>query len=897
MILDCYARGGAGDHAAEFEQWVAAAGSADDPELALAASDMLHGPSAVPRWPKPLDALADAESDLRDALPLVPQSRRGAVLKALGEALAWRELLGGPAARAELVGVCEAALAALAPDDAQRRLGVTETLAWARGLPVTDDPEALSPDIRELIARVESDWSSLAAVPSRAWDAAGRASRALQVADPVRALRLLSLQRALPAHAVSNEQWERHFGNVLMLVCRISAPGRLWRAFDSPQDFRLIADEVLAESRQRLRQSEFGAALTLVLLAGAEFHREDVSLRALSRLRETAPGLVSEYGEAYAHVEGNLLISQGINEEHAGDPTAAVRWFLAAADACLAAGITPVLVKAITYIADLVKGGRVSRLAEVSAWCAAYALRVERIAAQDGRAALQRLIRAILAHQLHRGAKAEEVWLLLQAAKGRLLAGLLDQGTSGWTPSQEIRELLGEERALSRRLTELEIPDAGLDAETMVTALMSEYETSRSDASAGALANLRRAIERRIVASVLPGGASPPMTLADARAALGDRTALLVLYEGEWRSEAAATYCLLLSSAGVHVDAAINILQRAGVPWTLIDRQPSTGHGGRTSNPWNAIGGRALVPGTGFLVSAARSGVQEEPAPADISRDGMKSLAELGDGALRVIRRNLPELRAADVNHLIVVPHGAFHFAPLHLAGPAGEPLADHFVVTYLSNLGQLALGPRAPRREGAAVFALSYADQPGLPYLDSSAAEGKMIADLLGVAPILDGRATAPAVIEALERARWVHLRAHGKHDADAAMFQTVFLSPGGGHDGRLRAHEILPLDLHGLDLVTLGACETSLGRVDSADNVWGLAPALLAAGAGAVIGTLWEVSDQASSVFFGHLYRHLTRANSDVVDAFAAAQRGTRQQCPEYRDWGAFYLNGGLR
>lgn len=32
------------------------------------------------------------------------------------------------------------------------------------------------------------------------------------------------------------------------------------------------------------------------------------------------------------------------------------------------------------------------------------------------------------------------------------------------------------------------------------------------------------------------------------------------------------------------------------------------------------------------------------------------------------------------------------------------------------------------------------------------------------------------------------------------------------------------------------------------------------------------------------------------DVTTAFAGAQRETRRKHPEYRDWGAFYLVGGL-
>ena len=86
MILACYGRGPADLHAQAFQDWIAAGFDANpDPELTLAVADFEDGPRRKQglRWPKPLEALALAESDLRSALPLVAERRRGPVLKAL----------------------------------------------------------------------------------------------------------------------------------------------------------------------------------------------------------------------------------------------------------------------------------------------------------------------------------------------------------------------------------------------------------------------------------------------------------------------------------------------------------------------------------------------------------------------------------------------------------------------------------------------------------------------------------------------------------------------------------------------------------------------------------------------------------------------------------------------
>jgi CHAT domain-containing protein len=276
-------------------------------------------------------------------------------------------------------------------------------------------------------------------------------------------------------------------------------------------------------------------------------------------------------------------------------------------------------------------------------------------------------------------------------------------------------------------------------------------------------------------------------------------------------------------------------------------------------------------------------------------------LASAASLYLRPLLDHLDALKAAGKDRLVVVPHGASHFLPIHLLGPEGHPLADGWTVTYAPNACLLAPVRRPPsgaaRRQGAAVLALGYADQPRLAALPSSAAEGQAIGAILGTEPVTDGEATEHALVEALESRRYVHVRAHGQHNVDAPLFQTVFLSPGDGGDGRFRAHEILPLDLRGLELVTLGACETALGRVDLSDNPRGLPAALLLAGAEAVVGTLWEVNAEASSAFFTALYGALVADDSDLIGAFGVAQRATRATYPEYRDWGAFYLVGGCR
>jgi CHAT domain-containing protein len=126
------------------------------------------------------------------------------------------------------------------------------------------------------------------------------------------------------------------------------------------------------------------------------------------------------------------------------------------------------------------------------------------------------------------------------------------------------------------------------------------------------------------------------------------------------------------------------------------------------------------------------------------------------------------------------------------------------------------------------------------------------------------------------------------------APSFQCLYLSPERSSEV-LNAYEILRLDLTGVDLVTLSACETALGRVDLGDNPRGFPASLLIAGVSTIIGTLWPVETNAAKFFFTAFYSRLG-SNVTKCAAFAAAQQATRARLPQYRDWGAFYLIGAV-
>ena len=91
---------------------------------------------------------------------------------------------------------------------------------------------------------------------------------------------------------------------------------------------------------------------------------------------------------------------------------------------------------------------------------------------------------------------------------------------------------------------------------------------------------------------------------------------------------------------------------------------------------------------------------------------------------------------------------------------------------------------------------------------------------------------------------------------------------------DGILTAEEVQSLDLRGTELVVLSACETGLGQGDYGQGVMGLQRAFQAAGARAVVASLWRVDDAATTVLMEQFYTNLWSKKMPKLEALRQAQ-----------------------
>jgi CHAT domain-containing protein/tetratricopeptide (TPR) repeat protein len=95
--------------------------------------------------------------------------------------------------------------------------------------------------------------------------------------------------------------------------------------------------------------------------------------------------------------------------------------------------------------------------------------------------------------------------------------------------------------------------------------------------------------------------------------------------------------------------------------------------------------------------------------------------------------------------------------------------------------------------------------------------------------------------------------------------------------HDGGLLTGEaIAGLDLNGLELAVLSACETGLGEAQVGEGVFGLRRAFHLAGCRNVVASLWKVDDEATCALMALFYRHLwdAKAPKPPLEALRQAQ-----------------------
>ncbi|KAG8742791.1 hypothetical protein FRC10_000901 [Ceratobasidium sp. 414] len=218
------------------------------------------------------------------------------------------------------------------------------------------------------------------------------------------------------------------------------------------------------------------------------------------------------------------------------------------------------------------------------------------------------------------------------------------------------------------------------------------------------------------------------------------------------------------------------------------------------------------------------------------------------------------EVASDQLPHITWCLTGPLAFLPLHAAGDYSTPgctLFDYAISSYTPNLASLLVPPLDfTLFSGSA--AVGQTATPGFSPLPGTEAElGHISLRLNSAMPFtrLEGeKATASAVLAAMEQHSWVHLACHASQDPKKPTASAFHL-----HDGPLDLATITRKRLKHADLAFLSACQTATGDHDLPDEAVHLAAGMIMAGYRRVIATMWSIEDKDAPLVADRFYEYM--------------------------------------
>jgi hypothetical protein len=842
--------------------------------------------------------LSEGAEFLREAASLREGRARARSLKALAQALGRISYFGGEKSNSRIFELTEECLSLFDEKlDAQEISNLVstrkriESLEGANLSAATSDADLSNSDHSTSIEMVRSVadkiLSSEHSFDSRGLDRANTTIWLLRSAHDMAPLDLVTALRACKAAAVlsrNDSEKERAYVYRQTTDC-------LEHAFSqySFLEGALSTADVVARiddlsTRQQWPHAKIAAAIVAAAVLAGFSDREDLGLQLLEQAKERNPEFCSEYLGSFASLSASLMVGVAVNAWNSGRCGTAATMYLSAVDVYLTLNFPTHVISMLCRVLDLVP-----RLAneEINATLASFvnaALNAELI----GPAAVslvQQVLRQLAARFHAAGSgSVNSLILLTQMAKGMCFGQQLQaEGGIDIYQREEIQQALRRIDTLKTQLgSELSFKRPVVKEEQLCSYLQNVEPTSGANPSEK-LRNLMHFVDRK-VATTLLFSMTPTvesiLSPVDIQQVLTSRDVLISYYFAVGRSGKVALYCMLFTSESAHIVVNDEIAEPDG--------------------SWSPPGSHDIqMDYAGMLVALTRRCILQYPDSDLLTPvSSTQVLTTLADVCFPPdIRRLLEEQHKLGRDHLCIVPHRALHFCPIHLAILNMDRLiVDDWNVTYVPNLAVLMRSTdskAAPTSEmasfGVSFSSSTYGWEVAIP---EACDEAREIASLFGTKAWLDDEVTKREIAFALSSSRRVHIASHGRQNVEAPCFQTIELASATG-DNSIYAYELLDMDLRSLDIITLSACETALGRVDFSDNLRGLPGSLFRSGARMIVGTLWPVETNASRVFFVAFYSELSKG-ADKLSSFRHAQELTRERYPDPRDWGAFYMSG---
>ena len=286
-----------------------------------------------------------------------------------------------------------------------------------------------------------------------------------------------------------------------------------------------------------------------------------------------------------------------------------------------------------------------------------------------------------------------------------------------------------------------------------------------------------------------------------------------------------------------------------------------------------------------FQIDRAASYTRDEVVSSDrLLADAQRELAGLHRLLIAPCAESLTGVR-----RLIIVPHGPLHAVPFHALYDGGRYLIEDYEVTYSPSASLLQhLHPRSAAGAAGAGESLIYG------VADSAAP--RIEQEVRAVAATLPN----PRVYLGAE-ATWERLQREGRTAGVVHLACHAHFSPRSPLASGLKLGDrwMTVRDLYGLKLddavVVLSGCNTGRAVIAGGVDLVGLVQGFFAAGASALLMTLWALRDDIAENLVASIYRMWQ--NEEAPSLAAAVRLGQREMMKTFAHpvfWAPFVLVG---
>jgi len=831
-------------------------------------------PEAQWQMPAPEAALQTAERYLSEAMKLSSGRDRARLSAGLIQGRAARRRLGEVVDQNEIVAIIDENLPLLQPGKDDEYIIRLQTYRRVSGKAAAEAKPPPAP-----AATPQPDFERLLDGP------AAEVAERLGLQTTVDALvQMLSYLLNTGKHAAGLDL-------IRKFRQQVNAPGVAdqQRMLVAQIEMLMVRDSYAATKGATQRRT---ARLLSSVLESSAKNAETQGLAALDQALALAPDLLANHRDAIGTLRAILSVGAGTNYFNARVARTAAEYYCAALKEALRLRLVTYVLECLQRLQDVAELRDAGATTEMIRGLELLANDVEVIAGTPGARKLQAVYREATTNWM----SAREDYCvgfdvmfdLFRLAKGkRFSACLRGKERHDWRKDAEARRRLTEIRSAGGNLgagaPETDA-DEYVDPELVLVSESGDHELRRGNDAQQRFENMRREFDDYLARSMVrlagkDGGSS--VAVGELQKALGSKTVLIDYFLGRDSDGPPVLHILCVTR---------DQTRRFAMSITGLPPGPQVVQQAGYTIPMSPIG---------MLVHALRAELGRTPGfDRVVSPEGEEMLGKIGVLLINSILPFLNEQWDKGWDHLCIVPHGASHFMPFHLLDPICRDPRWKWIVTYMPSAAILLSRPRPSRRGPArSVTAVGLdfktAIHPGLRKIGGGPRSALAISKMLRGKALTNSAATESNVLAAMQSSRLLHFFTHGRQFAHAAAFHSLYLYPSKGDEGVLEAYKIAPLDLSGVDVVTLSACESALGRFDVGDNLTGLPASFFLAGVKTIVGTLWPVSSPVAEGFFTEFYEALRRKEGKL-QAFARAQRGARARHPEYRDWGAFYFAG---